>query len=298
MKASIGLRRGQRFAVYRGDCLEMLSRLESADHVITDPPYDAHVHAKNRRILDDRVQRAARAAKRPRKYRKVGLVPLDFAAITQEQRELAAEQFERFCRRWCLVFTNAEATHLWRKALVATGMEHVRVGAWVKECAQPQLTGDRPGVGFEEIEITHRRQKKRGKGGKINPLWEKMRWNGGGLPAVFSHRIATSNNGEGERFHTTQKPLSLMLELVQLFTEPDDLVVDPFCGSGTTGLACLRLGRRFIGIERDAKYAKIAQERLEAERRGLSLADVRRHQTSIFDVIPMPAPAERVAREA
>ena len=74
----------------------------------------------------------------------------------------------------------------------------------------------------------------------------------------------------------------LMLELVELFTDPGDLVLDPFAGSGTTGVACLRLGRRFIGIERDAKYAAVARERLVAESQGLSLRDARAGQQSLF----------------
>jgi DNA modification methylase len=76
-----------------------------------------------------------------------------------------------------------------------------------------------------------------------------------------------------------------MLELIELFTDPGDVVLDPFAGSGTTGVACLRLGRRFIGFEKDAKYARLAQQQLEAEARGLSLRDVRAGQTSIFDVM-------------
>ena len=74
-----------------------------------------------------------------------------------------------------------------------------------------------------------------------------------------------------------------MLALVSDFTDPGDLVWDPFCGSGTTGVACLRLGRRFVGHEMQPHYAKVASERLEAEGRCLTLADVRRGQTSILD---------------
>ena len=73
-----------------------------------------------------------------------------------------------------------------------------------------------------------------------------------------------------------------MLELVELFTDPGDIVLDPFCGSGTTGVACIRLGRRFIGIEKDAKYAAVAQERLLAESQGLNLRDARAGQLPMF----------------
>ncbi len=54
-----------------------------------------------------------------------------------------------------------------------------------------------------------------------------------------------------------------MLELVSLFTDPDTTILDPFMGSGTTGVACARLGRKFIGIEIEPKYFDIACRRIE-----------------------------------
>jgi len=48
------------------------------------------------------------------------------------------------------------------------------------------------------------------------------------------------------------------------FSLPDDLIFDPFCGSGTTGVACMQLGRRFIGVEIDPGYCAIARKRIDA----------------------------------
>jgi DNA modification methylase len=64
----------------------------------------------------------------------------------------------------------------------------------------------------------------------------------------------------------TEKPLPLMESLVRDFTDPGDLILDPFAGSGTTGVAAIRLGRRFIGWEKDPKYHTIAVKRLTAAR--------------------------------
>lgn len=64
--------------------------------------------------------------------------------------------------------------------------------------------------------------------------------------------------------HPTQKNLSLMEELVKIHSNQGDLVVDPFMGSGTTGVACKRLSRSFIGIEKDAGYFEIAKQRINA----------------------------------
>jgi adenine-specific DNA-methyltransferase len=66
----------------------------------------------------------------------------------------------------------------------------------------------------------------------------------------------------GNRFHPTQKPVRSLKPVIEAFTKPGEVVLDPFCGSGSTLLAAKILGRRYIGIELDAEYAKTAQERL------------------------------------
>lgn len=64
------------------------------------------------------------------------------------------------------------------------------------------------------------------------------------------------------RYHPTQKPLILMKQIIEDFTKPGDLILDCFMGSGTTGVACMNTGRRFIGIERDETYFNIAAKRI------------------------------------
>src|SRR5208283_4662585 len=73
-------------------------------------------------------------------------------------------------------------------------------------------------------------------------------------------------------FHPTPKPIKLMCYLLALFTEKNDLIVDPFFGSGTTGIACLIMGRRCIGIEQRADYCRIARLRVSAWRRRVARA--------------------------
>ncbi|PIP29422.1 hypothetical protein COX27_01495 [Candidatus Kuenenbacteria bacterium CG23_combo_of_CG06-09_8_20_14_all_36_9] len=63
--------------------------------------------------------------------------------------------------------------------------------------------------------------------------------------------------------HPTVKPLSLILKLIKLFTMPDQIVLDPFLGSGTTAVACVELNRKYIGFEIDKKYYNIAERRLQ-----------------------------------
>jgi len=68
----------------------------------------------------------------------------------------------------------------------------------------------------------------------------------------------------GRKTHPTQKPEALLTKLLLAATRPDDLVLDPFFGSGTTGAVARRLRRRYIGIERDAGYAAAAEARIRA----------------------------------
>ena len=115
---------------------------------------------------------------------------------------------------------------------------------------------------------------------------ERKKWNGGGHPAVWSHLTCMERGGQARsnntRGHPTQKPLDLMLELVSLFTDPGDLILDPYCGSGTTGVACLRLGRRFIGCEMSAEWAQLARDRMAAEEQQTTLSAARAGQLPMF----------------
>lgn len=248
----------ERFALVHADNADVLPQLaaKSVHHVITDPPYSEWVHEKNRRMLAGTNGKGADGVQRT----KIG-----FDALTPREMMAAAEQSARVCSRWVLVFCDVESAANWRLELSASGLEHVRTGAWVKIGGAPQFSGDRPAAGFESVVIAHRKGRKK--------------WNGGGKAAVWTHAIERE-----AREHTTPKPLPLMLELVELFTDPGDVVLDPFAGSGTTGVACLRLGRRFIGVERDAKYAAVARERLDAEAQGLTLRDARAGQLPLLGV--------------
>lgn len=67
-----------------------------------------------------------------------------------------------------------------------------------------------------------------------------------------------------ETDHPTEKPISLFIWLLDKFTRPGDTIFDPFMGTGTTGVACMQLGRRFIGVEISPEYYAIAKRRIEA----------------------------------
>lgn len=73
-----------------------------------------------------------------------------------------------------------------------------------------------------------------------------------------------------ERIHPTQKPLPLMEWIIANYTKEDEIVLDPFMGSGTTGEACIRFNRKFIGIEKEKDYFDLASKRLEDAQNQLS----------------------------
>ena len=77
-------------------------------------------------------------------------------------------------------------------------------------------------------------------------------------------RYPSESGGGFKRYHPTQKNLELMKEIVAIHTNENDIVFDPFAGSGSTGVACKLLNRNFIGCEIDKNYAKIIEERINA----------------------------------
>ncbi len=229
--------------IYHGDCRDVLPLLAEVDHVITDPPYSEHVHGSIRSakmLANDRGGKFGADTRR--------VVDLGFESLTASVRVDTAKHFARLARRWVLVFSDVESDYLWRDDLVLDGLDYVRTGAWIKVGCTPQFSGDRPATGFEAITICHASGRKR--------------WNGGGAHAVWSVPIVLDRGKKGERVHPTQKPLSLMARLVELFTDPGELILDPFMGSGTTLVAAKAAGRRVIGIEQSEAHCKKAVERL------------------------------------
>ncbi len=229
--------------LYCGDCIDALKRIGKVDAVITDPPYSAEAHAPGRRVLT-RGQDNGRA-------RSVDKAALPFEPLSAEVRTGVLNWASMNCSGWFLAFCQAEAVADWRADMEAAGGRWVRSQIWVKPDSSPQLTGDRPAQGYESIATG----------------WfgaGRSKWNGGGRRGVYTFSKHDSGFGHGgsSNEHPTKKPIALMNELVSLFSEYGQTVIDPFMGSGTTGVACVNLGRKFIGIERDPDYFEIAVERI------------------------------------
>jgi DNA modification methylase len=81
---------------------------------------------------------------------------------------------------------------------------------------------------------------------------------------VYAGLFGTEHEDTKKRLHPTQKPVAVMVRLIELLKlKPGSTILDPFMGSGSTGLACIRTGMNFIGIEKEKYYFDIAKKRLE-----------------------------------
>ena len=146
----------------------------------------------------------------------------------------------RISRGWVIVFCSLEMLGDYKRVAMESW---VRGGFWDRITNMPQLSGDRPAQAGEGIAIMHR------PGRKV--------WNGGGKAAIWRYAVE-----RGMKQHPTQKPLAIMKSLAVQFTQEVQTVLDPFMGSGTTGVACVQTGRNFIGIEIDPTYFAIAEKRI------------------------------------
>ena len=206
-----------------GDSREILPTLGEVDVVLTDPPYAANTH---------KMAKTNQGAGHGRKL-------ITFAALTDDEFRAFAERALTASAGW--VVMTCDYRHA---ALMYNAPEFVRLGVWVKPNPMPQISGDRPGQGFETVLCLHS-----GKRPKV--------WNRGGGSGVWTYPV--TNGAEVP----TQKPLALVASFVADFTQPSELICDPFMGSGTTGVAAVTSGRRFVGIEADPKHYEVALRRLE-----------------------------------
>jgi site-specific DNA-methyltransferase (adenine-specific) len=228
--------------LYLGDCLEILPTLGKVDAVVTDPPYDEGTH-KNARTNNRRRD--------SENYSDGGRSLIDFPALTAPF-PLLCDALVSLSKTWVVMTCSHQHAYS-----IFDHPAYVRLGCWVKSDPMPQISGDRPGQGHESVVLLH------GVG--------KKQWNGGGRPATWSGQILKG----GAEFVgiPTQKPLWLINSFVSLFSNSGDEVLDPFMGSGTTGVSCAGLNRRFVGIEVDSRRFDIACERIENAQRQERLFD-------------------------
>lgn len=217
--------------LYQGDCLEILPTLGPVDDVIMDPPYQKEAHTPKRRARSGGLHKD---------------MPLDFAAFEDGQEATVTALLKMICQGWVIAFCQTEQVVVWRDAIEGSAIKYKTPMVWIKPDCTPKLNGQGPAIGYESLITAWN-----GKG--------HARWNAGGKRGVYTH---LTNPPDRTHLHMTEKPISLMKEIVADFTARSATVLDPFMGIGSTGVACIKLGRKFIGIELEPKYFDIACERI------------------------------------
>lgn len=210
--------------LHHGDCREVIADMadQSVAAVITDPPYTERTHKKARTPERDGVEAFA---------------PIDDGALAAILAECG-----RVSSGWVV------ATLDYRHAVgfdlaPPPGLKVQRLGVWVKTNPTPQLSGDRPAQGWESIAYMHRSDR-------------RSAWSGGG---AHGNHVSPIPPPEG---HPTAKPLPLVAKWVRWFTNPGEIIFDPFAGSGTTLRAAVNEGRRAIGVELEERYCEVIAKRL------------------------------------
>lgn len=240
------------FDLHNIDCFEYMRSMpdKCVDVTITDPPYNERTHAG---AVTSTIERGGA----PKEI----INDVDFLPLSDHDR--LVNKLLRVTKRWIVIFCALEDIYKFYQAASKVGA-WMRAGVWDRVSPTPQFTGDRPAQAVEGIAILH-------------PPGVRMRWNGGGRAAIWRHQVEY-----GKKQHPTQKPLALIRELVYQFSDEDETVFDPFTGGGTTGVACVETGRRFIGCEISRKYFEIAEARLRAAVFQPSLIDIYRSRLRVL----------------
>ncbi len=244
-----------------GDCIEVMRALpaESVDLIFADPPYNLQLRGDLHRPDNSRVD----------------------AVDDHWDRFASFAAYDAFTRAWL-----AEARRLLKPdgAIWVIGSYHnvFRLGAtlqdagfwilndviWRKSNPMPNFRGKRLTNAHETLIWAAKSDQS-----KYTFNYEAMKALNEGIQMRSDWVIPLCTGAErlktaaGDKAHPTQKPEALLHRVLVASTRPGDVVLDPFFGTGTTGAVAKRLGRRFIGIEREAEYRAAAEARIAAVRR-------------------------------
>ena len=242
-----------------GDCVAELEKLPAAsvDLVFADPPYNLQLQGDLKRPDDSRVD-----------------------AVDDAWDKFASfEAYDDFTRAWLLACRRVmkPSATLW---VIGSYHNIFRVGAvlqdlgfwilndvvWRKSNPMPNFRGRRFTNAHETLIWAARDATNR----NYTFNYEALKAGNEDIQVRSDWFIPLCTGEErlkgsdGKKLHPTQKPQALLARVLLAASRADDLVLDPFCGSGTTGAVARRLRRRFIGIERDADYAAAARQRIDA----------------------------------
>ena len=245
--------------ILKGDCVAALNALpeKSVDVVFADPPYNLQLDGDLHRPDQSKV-----------------------AAVDDAWDQFESfEAYDAFTRAWLLAARRVLKPNgtIW---VIGSYHNIFRVGAklqdlgfwilndviWRKTNPMPNFRGRRFQNAHETLIWASRDQQ--GKGYTFN--YDAMKAANDDLQMRTDWLFPICTGGErlkdanGDKVHPTQKPEALLARILMASTKPGDVVLDPFFGSGTTGAVAKRLGRHFVGIEREQSYIDAATTRIEA----------------------------------
>ena len=234
------------FELHQGEALAILRELPSCslDAIVTDPPYNSGGASS--------AARTTMTARQKYQNSDTRRIYPDFAGDNRDQRSFAA---------WC---------NLWLSECHRVAREGAPILIFTDWRQLPTMTDALQAADFiwRGIAVWNKTGGCRPTRGRFAAQAEYIVWGSKGampfqraaptLPGVFSHVVKQS-----DKHHLTGKPTPLMRDLLRI-VEPGGVVLDPFAGSGTTGVAAIEMGYGFIGIEREPAYAELSLSRLLA----------------------------------
>lgn len=239
----------ERWSLHHGDCLAWLRTLpdESVDAVVTDPPYSSGGAFRGDRMADTDDKYTT--------TQYVGRLP-SFEGDTRDQRSFA--YWEALVLSECLRITKHGGVVAvftdWRQLPSTT--DAVQAGGWC----------------WRGLAVWDKTEGTRPQTGRFRAQAEYVVWGSrGSLPldrdAAVLPGVLRCVVRQDDKHHQTGKPTEVMRWLAK-FCERGGVILDPFAGSGTTGVGALLEGRTFLGCERSAEYCEVARRRLSAAEEG------------------------------
>lgn len=240
---------GEGVELHEGDCLSVLGELPEscADAVIADPPYGTTACKWDSVIPLEPMWAGLKHVAKER-------AAIVMTASQPFTTTLIASNMKMF--KYCWVWEKQKPTNFYQvKRQPLKAHEDVAVFCRTSPNYFPQ--------GVVAVNV------KNGRKQKSSNIYSP--YDGGGYIQTVGNYPSSiqfvPTEGDKDRVHPTQKPVALMAYLIRTYTNEGETVLDFTCGSGTTGVAAIREGRRFIGVEKDPKYFDIAVERIERELR-------------------------------
>jgi site-specific DNA-methyltransferase (adenine-specific) len=221
--------------IYNMDCLEGMRALagESVDCIVTDPPYKVTTRGGHKFLGGFFANE------------------LTDKGMIFEHNDIDIEQYlPEFYRvlkdgSHCYIMCNNSNLVHFFDAVRQSEFRFIKLLVWDKKT---KIYGNYYMGQVEHIFLLRK--------GKDNPIRDL------GQSDLLSFGNYREKNGDGSNIHDSQKPVSLFRILVRNATDPGDLVLDPFMGSGTAALACIKEGRNYLGYEIDPKYHELAERRV------------------------------------